>query len=199
MPAMRPRSWTAPRTERPSTVIAYHCYGFSGAALRQALEAVTTFHEAYPGMSIHETECTQDRNQFWPKAVDILIDHTRYWANSVADWNVALDPAAARTRPSARPCGPASARPRAPAASCRRPSVISGPAGKATARFTREYYELGHFTKYVRPGAVRLGSARSGRPATPSTTPSTTWPSGTSTARRCSSSTTAGARRRASR
>ena len=101
--------------------ISYHCYGLGGASLQQTLDAVTAFRAAYPGKSIHETECTQDRSELWPKTIDILIDHTRHGANSVAAWNVALDPAAARTRSSARRSAPVSAPTRTPAASCPRP------------------------------------------------------------------------------
>jgi glucosylceramidase len=138
--------------------ISYHCYGLSGPSLRGALDSVAAFHEAYPDKSIHETECTQDRAEHWPKTIDILIDHTRHWASSVAAWNVALDPHG----------GPHSSRCSVvrdgqcydtnTGSIMTAPVVISRRQGAATARLTREYYELGHFTKFVRPGAVRIGS-----------------------------------------
>jgi glucosylceramidase len=142
--------------------LSYHCYGLSGPSLRLALDAVTAFHEAYPKASIHETECTQDRNQFWPKAIDILIDHTRHWASSVAAWNLALDP---HGGPHSTRCAVVRAGvcdDTGTGSIMTAPVVISGPEGAATARLTREYYELGHFTKFVRPGAVRVGSAEAG-------------------------------------
>jgi glucosylceramidase len=138
--------------------ISYHCYGLGGPSLQETLDAVAAFRAAYPHKSIRETECTQDRSQLWPKAIDILIDHTRYGANSVAAWNVALDP---RGGPHSIQCSEVRAGVCSDANTgsiMSAPVVISGRAGKATARFTREYYELGHFTKYVRPGAVRVGS-----------------------------------------
>jgi glucosylceramidase len=142
--------------------ITYHCYGLSGPSLRQALDSVVALHEAYPGTGIHETECTQDRNEFWPKTIDILIDHTRHWASSVAAWNVALDP---RGGPHSTRCSvvrDGQCYDTNTGSIMTAPVVISGPAGAATARLTREYYELGHFTKFVRPGAVRVGSAELG-------------------------------------
>jgi glucosylceramidase len=138
--------------------LSYHCYGLSGASLRQALDQVVAFHEAYPELSIHETECTQDRAEHWPKTIDILIDHTRHWASSVAAWNVALDPDGGPHSAACSVVRDGQCYATNTGSILTAPVVISGPEGTATARLTREYYELGHFTKFVRPGAVRIGS-----------------------------------------
>jgi glucosylceramidase len=143
--------------------ISYHCYGLSGRSLRQALDEVAALHAAYPDKSIHETECTQDRNQHWPKTVDILIDHTRHWANSVAAWNVALDPEGGPHSTACSVVRDGRCYDTNTGSIMSAPVMISGPEGGATARLTREYYELGHFTKFVRPGAVRVGSNELGQ------------------------------------
>ena len=143
--------------------ISYHCYGLSGPSLRAALADVAALHEAYPDVGIHETECTQDRAEHWAKTIDILIDHTRHWANSVAAWNVALDPEGGPHSTRCSVVRDGQCYDTNTGSIMTAPVVISGPDGAATAKLTREYYELGHFTKFVRPGAVRVGSAELGR------------------------------------
>ena len=142
--------------------ISYHCYGFSGPSLREALRAVEAFHRAYPDKSIHQTECTQDRAGHWAETIDILIDHTRHGASSVAAWNVALDPQGGPHSTACSVVREGQCYDTNTGSIMTAPVVISGPQGAATAKLTREYYELGHFTKYVRPGAVRIGSAELG-------------------------------------
>jgi glucosylceramidase len=138
--------------------ISYHCYGLSRATLDRSLDAVAAFRAAYPDKTIHETECTQDKAQIWDKTIDILIEHSRRGASSVAAWNIALDPSGG---PHSVACsvvreGQCFATDRSSILTA--PVVVSGPHGRARARFTREYYELGQVSKYVRPGAVRIGS-----------------------------------------
>jgi glucosylceramidase len=140
--------------------LAYHCYYGPPGGLNE-------MHAAFPAKSLNETECTQDSQAIWPKTIDVLIQNTRNWASVVGNWNLALDPSGgpqasclSTTYAVQIPRNALSA-----TASCTThgtsmtaPVVISGPGGQGLASFTREYYEMGHFSKFVRPGAVRIGS-----------------------------------------
>ena len=70
---------------------------------------------------------------------------TRNWGKTVVNWNLALDPRAARTTAGAAPV-PASSR--------------SALARRVTSN--AEYYALGHLARFVRPGAVRIASTSFG-------------------------------------
>lgn len=141
--------------------LSYHCYYGPPAGLDD-------LHAAFPNKSSNETECAQDPQvQQRPKTIDVLIQNTRHWATVVANWNIALDPsggpqAACQTVTNAVPVNPAavgaSATCTTHGTSMTAPVSISGPAGQGRASFTREYYEMGHLSKFVRPGAVRIGS-----------------------------------------
>jgi glucosylceramidase len=143
--------------------VTYHCYFLGNPNHGQTvLDAVTAFRAAYPGATIHETECSQDANEVWPTTIDILIDHSRSGANSVAGWNLALDP---RGGPHSVACSvvrDGQCHDTNTSSIMTAPVVISGPAGSAAASVTREYYEMGHFAKFVRPDAVRIASTELG-------------------------------------
>jgi hypothetical protein len=73
---------------------------------------------------------------------DLIIDGTRNWARGVDFWSLALDPA---NGPHAGGCG-----------TCRRVVTIDPATGAVTRN--AEYYALGHASRFVRQGAVRVGS-----------------------------------------
>lgn len=142
--------------------LSYHCYYGPPAGLDD-------YHAAFPNKSSNETECAQTlgSDQPWAKTIDVLIQNTRYWANSVANWNLALDPTGGpdASCDSTTPAAPVNVAAVQAMASCSThgsshtaPVVISGAPGQATASLTREYYEMGHVSKFVRPGAVRIGT-----------------------------------------
>jgi glucosylceramidase len=70
---------------------------------------------------------------------------TRNWARSVDNWNLALDPSGG---PHLGGCGTCT-------------GVITVGPGQTVAR-NAEYYALGHLSRFVRPGAVRIGSTSFG-------------------------------------
>ena len=70
----------------------------------------------------------------------------RNWAKTVITWNLALDP---NGGPHNGGCD-----------TCTGVVTINPKTGKATP--TADYYVLGHVTKFVRPGAVRIGSTVDG-------------------------------------
>jgi glucosylceramidase len=138
--------------------LSYHCYYFVPKGRVAVYDGIDAFHRAAPAKSIHETECTQDSHQIWEKTIDILITHSRHWVSSIANWNVALEPDGG---PQSVECGKVVAGTcvSAPTGSIMSaPVVISDTAGGTHVSYTREYYEMGHFSKFVQPGAVRIAS-----------------------------------------
>jgi glucosylceramidase len=127
---------------------AFHCY--SGDPGSQS-----SLHDQFPDKDIYFTECsgTVSGN---PETTfpDTLHWHTRYltvgavrnWAKTVITWNLALDP---NGGPHNGGCP-----------TCIGVVTIDPSTGRATP--TADYYVLGHVTRFVRPGAVRIGSTVDG-------------------------------------
>ncbi len=128
---------------------AYHCY-YGDPSAQSAL------HDAHPGKGIWFTECsgshgatdTPDqifRGTLTWHARTITVGTTRNWAKSVADWNLALDPAG----------GPHNG-------GCDTCTAMLTVHPDHTVTTNAEYYTIGHLAKFVRPGAVRIGSTNYG-------------------------------------
>jgi glucosylceramidase len=119
---------------------AFHCYGGNPSAM-------TTFHDAFPQKSVYMTECSGGDWQGDPFAdtIDLAIDSTANWARAVSLWNMALDE---KKGPQNHGCS-----------NCRGVVTVSSQSGAVT--YNADYYALGHFAKFVRPGAVRIGSTSS--------------------------------------
>ncbi len=127
---------------------AFHCY--SGDPERQSV-----LHDAFPQKDIYFTECSGslsgDPATTFP---DTLHWHTRFltvgavrnWAKTVITWNLALDPSGG---PHNGGCG-----------TCFGVVTIDPATGQATP--TADYYVLGHVTRFIRPGAVRIDSTVAG-------------------------------------
>jgi glucosylceramidase len=127
---------------------AFHCYYGDPASQ-------TTLHDVFPDKDIYFTECSGTLSgnpaTTFP---DTLHWHTRYltvgavrnWAKTVITWNLALDPAGG---PHNGGCD-----------TCIGVVTIDPRTGHATP--TADYYVLGHVTRFVKPGAVRIGSTVAG-------------------------------------
>jgi len=127
---------------------AYHCY--FGDPERQSEQ-----HDLFPSKDIYFTECSGSLSgnpaTTFP---DTLHWHTRYltvgavrnWAKTVITWNLALDPSGG---PHNGGCD-----------TCFGVVTVDPATGQATP--TADYYVLGHVTRFVRPGAVRIGSTVAG-------------------------------------
>jgi glucosylceramidase len=127
---------------------AFHCY--SGDPDQQSV-----LHDAFPSKDIYFTECSGTLSgnpaTTFP---DTLHWHTRYltvgavrnWAKTVITWNLALDPAGG---PHNGGCD-----------TCVGVVTIDPSTGAATRE--ADYYALGHVTRFVKPGAVRIDSTIAG-------------------------------------
>ncbi len=126
---------------------AYHCYYGDPSAM-------TALHNAYPTKDIDFTECSGSQssdpaNTFsdtvkW-HARNLIIGATRNWAETVINWNIALDPSGG---PHVGGCSTCTA------------VLTVNPDGTVTRN--AEYYTLGSLARFVKPGAVRIASTSFG-------------------------------------
>jgi glucosylceramidase len=119
---------------------AFHCYAGDPSAM-------TTFHQAFPDKSIYMTECSGGDWQGDPFAntIDLALQSMANWAQAVVLWNLALDE---NNGPKNNGCP-----------TCR--GVVTVNSQSAAVTYNADYYALGHFSRFVRPGAVRVGSTSS--------------------------------------
>lgn len=124
------------------SAVAWHCYG--GDISAQAL-----VHDKHPDKDAYFTECSGGEwapvwadNLKWDVS-KMVIGNARGWAKGVALWNLALDE---NYGPHLGGCG-----------NCRGIVTIHSVTGEITRN--PEYYALAHASRFVRPGAVRIGSS----------------------------------------
>ena len=121
---------------------AFHLYGGDASTF-------TSVHNQYPNKNLYMTE--QSVTQ-WPGSTglditepieSVMIGSTRNWSRNVLLWNLAADPNAG-PHTSNGGCG-----------SCYGAITLDG--DKVTLNVA--YYVAAHFSKFVRPGSVRIGSS----------------------------------------
>ncbi|WP_282155932.1 glycoside hydrolase family 30 protein [Cytobacillus gottheilii] len=120
---------------------AFHCYEGNPSSMSDV-------HAAYQDKNIYLTECSGGEwsadfgsNLSW-YLTNLLIGGPRNWASTVMLWNTALDEYG----------GPANGG----CTNCRGVVTIDQNSGKISKNV--EYYAIGHASKFVEPGAVRIGS-----------------------------------------
>lgn len=125
---------------------AWHCYEGSAGAQ-------STVHNANTGKGTFFTECsgTESSNRadtfkdtLWYHASQYAIPSTRNWSKTISFWNLALN----------QSNGPVQG-------SCTGNPCTGIVTANSNGTYTRNagYYVLGHFSKFVKPGAVRIGSS----------------------------------------
>lgn len=123
--------------------VAWHCYAGDVAAQDQV-------RRAHPDKDVFFTECSGGDwaadfgDSFGWTMKTLIIGSTRNWARGVLMWNLALDE---NHGPRAGGCG-----------DCRGVVTIDSRTGAVTPN--QEYYAFGHASRFVRPGAVRVGSSQ---------------------------------------
>ena len=123
--------------------IAWHGYGGD-------VTAQSTVHNQYPGLSAYDTEHsggTWIANQ-QQEDMRNIVDYTRNWGRSVTKWSLAVDQ---NMGPHNGGCGTCTGL----------ITVHNGDSRSGQVDFTVEYYDMGHLTKFVRPGAFRIASTAS--------------------------------------
>ncbi len=124
---------------------AFHCYAGGPSAQEEV-------HQRHPDKAIWVTECSGGgwspdfgANLRWGVHT-LIIEAVRHWAGAVLTWNVALD----------QDAGPKNGG----CQDCRGVVTVNTVSGEVT--YNVEYYVLGHASRFVSPGAVRIASATSG-------------------------------------
>jgi glucosylceramidase len=129
--------------------IAYHCY--YGDANRQ-----TVFHKQHPNLALYLTECSGSKSPAdsatkvfsdtlrWHSR-NLIIGAMRNWSRSVINWNLALEP---NGQPHVGGCDTCTG------------VVAVGPDQTVTPN--AEYYLLGHLSRFVKTGAMRIASSSFG-------------------------------------
>lgn len=112
--------------------VAWHCYSGEPSTM-------TMFHGLYPQTEQFVTECSTRISGM--STIALLLHSMQNWASAVALWNLVLDESGG-------------------------PKIGQGcdgctgliTAAKAGFRYTNDYYELAHFSRFVKPGAYRMSS-----------------------------------------
>ena len=114
---------------------AWHCYAGN-------LSAIGTMHAAFPAKDNYETECSDGIDP--QNAIETFIQSTRNWARTDTMWNIAEDQNNGPVIPGG--CN-----------ACTPLVTINQSTGNVT--FDAGYYSVGHFSKFVLPGAKRIASS----------------------------------------
>lgn len=123
--------------------VAWHCY--SGDVANQS-----KIHDSYPEMETYFSECSGGEwnksfsNGFMWQMENLIIGSTNAWARGVLMWNLVLDE---NYGPHLGGCGDCLG---IITINSKTKEIIRNP----------EYYSFGHLSKFVLPGAVRIGSSQ---------------------------------------
>lgn len=134
-----------PSAGRYVNAVAWHCYGGD-------VSAQSPVHDAFPDKDTYLTECSGGdweplrSGGLTLQARNTLIGAARHWARGVLYWNLALDE---NNGPYTGGCD-----------TCRGVVTINSRSGEISR--TDEYYILAHASRFVRPGAYRIGSNETG-------------------------------------
>lgn len=120
--------------------MAWHGYG--GNVSQQ-----TTVHNQYPSVNAYSTEHSGGTWVSNQQAEDMtnIVDYTRNWSRTVTKWSLAMDQA---HNPHNGGCDTCTGL----------VTVHNGDGRNGQVDYTVEYYTMGHLTKFVKPGAVRIDS-----------------------------------------
>lgn len=105
--------------------------------------AISAFHAIDPQLDEVVSECSPGIVPY--STTELIISSTRNWASMVNLWNLALNPEGGPVEPPNTGC-----------TGCT--GVVTINETQGTVAYTRDYYELGQFSKFIQPGAVRIGS-----------------------------------------
>ena len=117
--------------------IAWHCYG--------GQQVIGEFHRLYPHVVNLTSECSPGIIPY--KATEAALSGLNNDSSLIQLWNLALDPQGGPVEPPDSGCH-----------NCTGLITVNPKTRKAT--FRLNYYELGQFSKFIRPGAHRVAMTR---------------------------------------
>ncbi|HEY9125989.1 MAG TPA: glycoside hydrolase family 30 beta sandwich domain-containing protein, partial [Acidobacteriaceae bacterium] len=120
---------------------AFHCYGGD-------VSAQTPVHDHFPNKGQWMTECsggTWQKGNLLAVTAKLIIESSRNWSKAVVLWGIALDE---KNGPNTGGC-----------ATCRGFVTIDRSQTPHQPTYTVDYYAVGHASKFVHPGAVRIASS----------------------------------------
>ena len=126
-----------PGVSRYVAGISWHCYMGDPSVM-------TLMHRIFPSQAQFETECSTGPSGSIYPAVDLAIRSTQAWASSVVLWNLVLDTHGGPKM--GHGCD-----------GCNGLVTVDQATGNYT--FTANYYQLGHISKFVVPGAYHITSS----------------------------------------
>jgi len=121
--------------------VAYHCYAGDPTEM-------TYLHNTWPLAAILVTECSTGAWYQTPfssalyEKLRVLIRSTRNWAETVAMWNLVLDDSGGPHTGGCTTCSP----------------LVTIDRASGAVRYEADYFALGHFSRFVKPGARRVES-----------------------------------------
>ena len=119
------------------TGMSTHCYSGEPTFM-------STLHARYPNLDELVSECAMGRHRLGFTTSEVEISSFRNWASALNLWNIALNPKGGPVQP--------------PNDGCRSCTGLVTIAGPHSVTYNRDFYQLGQFSKYVQPGAVRIAS-----------------------------------------
>ncbi|HET9102898.1 MAG TPA: glycoside hydrolase family 30 beta sandwich domain-containing protein [Solirubrobacteraceae bacterium] len=126
-----------PPVARDLAGIASHCY-FGGP------DEMAGLHRLAPSLDELVSECSPGPGIAFQTS-QLEIAAARNWASAIALWNLALTPSGGPVQPPNYGC-----------LGCT--GVVTIDPATHTVRYTRDYYQLGQFSRFIAPGAVRIGA-----------------------------------------
>lgn len=135
-----------PDAARHISGVAWHCY-------RGTPASQSDVRRAYPGKDVYISECSggdwasAKKGELLLFARDVLLAGIRQWARGVIYWNLALDE---HHGPHLGGCD-----------LCKGIVTINSHTGDVSRN--DEYYAFAHFSRFVLPGAIRVGSTEADR------------------------------------
>jgi len=130
-----------PATNRDIAGISWHCYAGSSTVM-------SAIHALYPTKDVYETECATGASVTPISTSDLLMQSAQNWAKTVELWNIALE---ANHGPHNGGCP-----------DCL--DVVTVDPNTGNVIYSNDYYLIGHFSKFVAPGAYHIGADTLGSP-----------------------------------
>ena len=124
-----------PTTNGDIAGISWHCYAGSPTIM-------SAIHALYPTKGAYETECATGASVTPISTGDLLMQSVQNWAKAVELWNIALESNHGPHNGGCPDCL----------------GVVTVDPGTPNVVYTNDYYLMGHFSKFVAPGAYRIGS-----------------------------------------